>query len=240
MPERIPSQPDIRPILELFAAQLRHPNVGAVLKDWRNTLAKGMLHFGRKELLDGDLDFNTLIYTDLNPQPTKSGRRFTLEPKLELVGVVSSKQLAHDKFRYMRNEMVIVSATGRWDYARNEGPYDLKIARDVTVRLPEGAGRGRVGRRAARRGKALFLMAGRQPHDPRRARLSAACAVAQISRPIHYYHRGTETRRYRVFGASATVAVRTGARSAPIRVRRNTNSTGYHQPQHLRVSVPLW
>lgn len=132
--------PDIKPIVELFAVQLRHPNVAAVLKDWRNTLSKGMLHFGRKESLDRDLDFNTLIYTDLNPQPTKSGRRLTLEPKLELVGVVSSRKLAHEKFRYMRNEMVILRATGRWDYARNEGPYDLKIAPDVTVRLPEDKG----------------------------------------------------------------------------------------------------
>ncbi|HKD21900.1 MAG TPA: hypothetical protein VKB71_07785 [Rhizomicrobium sp.] len=131
--------PDIRPILELFAAQLRHPNVAAVLGDWRNTLSKGMLHFGRKESLDKDLDFNTLIYTDLNPQPTKSGRRLTLEPKLELVGVVSSKKLSHEQFRYMKNEMVIVRAAGRWDYARNDGPYDLKIAHDVTVRLPKGA-----------------------------------------------------------------------------------------------------
>ena len=131
--------PDIRPILELFAAQLRHPNVSAVLKDWRNTISKGMLHFGRKEALDKDLDFNTLIYTDLNPQPMKSGRRLTLEPKLELVGVVSSHKVNHDKFRYMKNEMVIVRAEGRWDYARNDGPYDLKIAHDVTVRLPKGA-----------------------------------------------------------------------------------------------------
>jgi hypothetical protein len=133
------ANPDIRPILELFATQLRHPNVAAVLKDWRNTLGKGMLHFGRKESLDSDLDFNTLVYTDLNPQPSKSGRRLTLEPKLELVGVVSSRKFVHEKFRYMRNEMVIVRAMGRWDYARNDGPYDLKIARDVTVRLPEGA-----------------------------------------------------------------------------------------------------
>jgi len=139
MPDKEFINSDIRPILELFAAQLRHPNVGAVLKDWRNTLAKGVLHFARRESLDGDLDFNTLIYTDLNLQPTKSGKRLTLEPKLELVGVVSSKKLAHDKFRYMRNEMVIVRATGRWDYARNEGPYDLKITPDVTVRLPKGA-----------------------------------------------------------------------------------------------------
>jgi hypothetical protein len=131
--------PDIRPILEMFAVQLRHPNVASVLKDWRNTLSKGMLHFGRKESLDSDLDFNTLVYTDLNPQPSKSGRRLTLEPKLELAGVVTSHKLSHEKFRYMRSEMVIVRAAGRWDYARNEGPYDLKIAGDVTVRLPDGA-----------------------------------------------------------------------------------------------------
>jgi hypothetical protein len=131
--------PDLKPILEMFAAQLRHPNVSAVLKDWRQTLNKGMLHFGRKETLDKGMDFNTLIYTDLNPSPSKSGRRLTLEPKLELVGVVSSAALGHREFHYLKNEMVIVRATGRWDYARNDGPYDLKIASEVTVRLPEGA-----------------------------------------------------------------------------------------------------
>lgn len=136
--------PDLKPILEMFAIQLRHPNVGSVLKDWRNTISKGMLHFGRKEPLDRDIDFNTLIYTDLNPKPTKSGRRLTLEPRLELVGVVSSAKLAHKQFHYMRNEMVIVRASGRWDYARNEGPYDLKIAGDVTVRLPENSGSSRT------------------------------------------------------------------------------------------------
>jgi len=135
--------PDLKPILEMFAVQLRHPNVGAVLKDWRNTISKGMLHFGRKEQLDRDIDFNTLIYTDLNPSPTKSGKRLTLEPKLELVGVVSGK-LAHKQFHYLKNEMVIVRASGRWDYAKNEGPYDLRIASDVTVRLPENAGTSRA------------------------------------------------------------------------------------------------
>ena len=49
-------------------------------------------------------------------------------------------QLAHEHFRYLKNEMVIVRASGRWDYARNEGPYDLKIADEVTVRMPEDAG----------------------------------------------------------------------------------------------------
>jgi hypothetical protein len=132
--------PDVKPILEMFAQQLRHPNVATVLKDWRNTLSKGMLHFGRKEELDKAIAFNTLIYTDLNPSPSKSGRRLTLEPKLELVGVVSNSTLSHKQFRYMRNEVVIVRASGRWDYARNDGPYDLKIVPDLTVRLPEGTG----------------------------------------------------------------------------------------------------
>jgi hypothetical protein len=131
--------PDVKPILEMFAQQLRHPNVGTVLRDWRNTLSRGMLHFGRKESLDKTIEFNTLIYTDLNPSPSKSGRRITLEPKLELVGVVSDTTIAHKKFRYLNNEVVIVRATGRWDYARNEGPYDLKIVPDLTVRLPAGA-----------------------------------------------------------------------------------------------------
>jgi hypothetical protein len=133
--------PDLKPILEMFALQLRHPNVASVLKDWRTTLAKGMMHFGRKEALDKGLDFNTLIYTDLNPTPSKSGRRLTLEPKLELVGVVTSNTLAHRQFHYLKNEMVIVRATGRWDYARNDGPYDLKIGGEVTVRLAEDSGK---------------------------------------------------------------------------------------------------
>jgi len=130
--------PDLRPILEMFAAQLKHPNVGSVLADWRNTLERGMLHFGRKETLSDDLDFNTLIYTTLNPTPAKTGRRITLEPKLDLVGVVSSRTTGHDQFRYLKNEIVIVRASGRWDYAHNSGPHDLSIASEVTVRLPVG------------------------------------------------------------------------------------------------------
>jgi hypothetical protein len=130
--------PNVKPILDMFAHQLRHPNVGNVLKDWRNTLTKGMLHFGRKEDLDKGIAFNTLIYTDLNPTPSKTGRRITLEPRLELVGVVSDSGYAHKQFRYLKNEVIIIRASGRWDYARNEGPYDLKIVPDLTVRLPEG------------------------------------------------------------------------------------------------------
>ena len=132
--------PDLKPILEMFALQLKHPNVSSVLKDWKNTISKGILHFGRKEPLDKDIDFNVLIYTDLNPTPAKSGKRITLEPTLEIVGVVSNRKLAHEKFRYLRNEMVIVRASGRWDYYKNEGPLDLKMASEVTVRLSDDTG----------------------------------------------------------------------------------------------------
>ncbi len=133
------SNPDLKPILEMFAIQLRHPNVTSTLKDWRNTLARGMLHFGRKEPLDSDLDFNLLIYTELNPNPAKSGRRITLEPMLDFIGVVSSKSLSHREFRYLQDETIIMRARGRWDYARNDGPYDLSISTDVMVRMPENS-----------------------------------------------------------------------------------------------------
>jgi len=129
--------PDLRPILEMFAVQLRHPNVGSTLGNWRNLIERGMLHFGRKESLSGDLDFNTLIYTTLNPNVSKTGRRITLEPKLELIGVVSGRNQSHDQFHYLKNELVIMRATGRWDYSRNVGPLELSIASDVTVRLPK-------------------------------------------------------------------------------------------------------
>jgi hypothetical protein len=130
--------PDLRPILEMFAVQLRHPNVGSTLGNWRNLIERGMLHFGRKESLSDELDFNTLIYTTLNPTVSKTGKRITLEPKLELVGVVSGRSQSHDQFHYLKNELVIVRAAGRWDYARNVGPLELSIASDVTVRLPKG------------------------------------------------------------------------------------------------------
>ncbi len=130
--------PDLRPILEMFATQLRHRNVGSTLENWRNLIERGMLHFGRKESLSDDLDFNTLIYTNLNPSPARTGRRITLEPTLDLVGVVTSRTQNHEEFHYLKNELVIVRAKGRWDYARNVGPLELSIASEVTVRLPAG------------------------------------------------------------------------------------------------------
>ncbi len=131
--------PDLKPILEMFAVQLRHPNVSAALKDWRNTLSKGMLHFGRKENLDKGLDFNTLIYTDLNPSPSKSGQPAHAGAEAGAGGRCVGCRALHRQFHYLKGEMVIVRATGRWDYARNDGPYDLKMASEVTVRLSDEA-----------------------------------------------------------------------------------------------------
>ncbi len=130
--------PDLRPILEMFAVQLRHPNVASTLGNWRELFERGMLQFGRKESLSDALEFNTLIYTSLNPSPTRTGKRITLEPKLDLVGVVSGIGQSHEQFHYLKNELVIIRASGRWDYARNVGPLELSIASDVTVRLPSG------------------------------------------------------------------------------------------------------
>ncbi len=123
----------------MFGVQLGHPNVISTLQDWRTTLARGMLHFGRREALDGDLEFNTLIYTELHPSPARSGQRIMLEPKLEFVGVVSSKSVSHKEFQYLQNELLIVRARGRWDYAKNDGPHELAVAKDITVRIPPGA-----------------------------------------------------------------------------------------------------
>ncbi len=133
------SDADLKPILDMFGVQLRHPNVISTLQDWRSTLARGMLHFGRREALDGDLEFNTLIYTELHPSPARSGRRIVLEPKLEFVGVISSKAVSHKEFQYLQNELLIVRARGRWDYANNDGPHELAIAKEITVRTPPGA-----------------------------------------------------------------------------------------------------
>jgi hypothetical protein len=139
---------DLRPILEMLAIQLRHPHVMGMLADWRGALAKGTLHFGHREPLDSELDFNTLIHTELNPTPSRNGKRITLEPRLTLIGVVSGKSVALRQFHFLRNELVIARVQGRWDYARNDGPYDLSIAPEVTVCLPAGPGaKGRVASR---------------------------------------------------------------------------------------------
>lgn len=127
---------DVKSILEMFSLQIQHPNMKAVLANWRDFLAKGMLNFGRKETLSDDLEFNMLVVTNLNPQPNKAGTRVVLDMTTDFAGVITSKRIAHERFRYLKNEMIVVEAQGKWDYASNKGFRKMKINPKVNLRLP--------------------------------------------------------------------------------------------------------
>ena len=51
---------DMAPILDMFTALIRSPKVAQILKNWKESLRKGMLHFGTKERLNPELTFNLL------------------------------------------------------------------------------------------------------------------------------------------------------------------------------------
>ncbi len=127
---------DVKPILEMFSTQIQHPNLKSVLANWRDFLAKGMLNFGRKETLSDDLEFNLLVVTNLNPSPNKAGTRVVLDMTTDFAGVITSKRIAHERFRYLKNEMIVVEAQGKWDYASNKGFRKMKINPKVNLRLP--------------------------------------------------------------------------------------------------------
>ena len=57
---------DMAPILDMFTALIRSPKVAQILKNWKESLRKGMLHFGTKERLNPELTFNLLIYQHLS------------------------------------------------------------------------------------------------------------------------------------------------------------------------------
>jgi len=60
---------DMAPILDMFGALIRSPKVAQILKNWKESLSKGMLHFGTKERLSPELAFNLLVYQHLTPRP---------------------------------------------------------------------------------------------------------------------------------------------------------------------------
>ena len=66
---------DMAPILDMFGALIRSPKIAQILKNWKESLSKGMLHFGTKERLSPELSFNLLIYQHLTPTASKSGNR---------------------------------------------------------------------------------------------------------------------------------------------------------------------
>ena len=67
---------DMAPILDMFGALIRSPKVAQILKNWKESLSKGMLHFGTKERLSPELAFNLLVYQHLTPTASKSGNRW--------------------------------------------------------------------------------------------------------------------------------------------------------------------
>lgn len=127
---------NVKPILEMFSIMIQHPNVRAVLGNWREMLSKGMFNFGRKEQLNDDLDFNLLIYTDINPKPNRTGSKIVLDPTVDIVGVVTNKRYLHPKWQYLKSEMLVVKARGKWDYGTNRGFRNIKIDQKVTLRVP--------------------------------------------------------------------------------------------------------
>ena len=127
---------DMAPILDMFTVMLRGPKVAKLLKDWKETLSRGMLNFGTKERLNAELDFNLLFYSHLHPTPSKSGNRVFLDIDMEIVGVVSNKAYKHAKPNHLSNEMMIVKAVGRWDYFRNNRFLNLSLRPEATLCIP--------------------------------------------------------------------------------------------------------
>ena len=127
---------DMAPILDMFTALIRSPKVAQILKNWKESLRKGMLHFGTKERLNPELTFNLLIYQHLTPTASKSGNRVFLDIDLEIAGVITNTAYKHAKFNHLANEMMILKAAGRWDYQRNNRFLNLTLTPEATLCIP--------------------------------------------------------------------------------------------------------
>jgi len=127
---------DMAPILDMFGALIRSPKVSQILKNWKESLSKGMLHFGTKERLSPELSFNLLIYQHLTPTASKSGNRVFLDIELEIAGVVSNTAYNHVKFNHLGNEMMVLKAVAHWDYQRNNRFLNLALAPEATLCTP--------------------------------------------------------------------------------------------------------
>jgi hypothetical protein len=127
---------DMAPILDMFTVMLRGPKVANLLKNWKETLSRGMLNFGTKERLNAELDFNLLFYSHLHPTASKSGNRVFLDIDMEIAGIVTNKAYKHLKPNHLVTEMLIVKAAGRWDYFRNNRFLNLSLRPDATLCIP--------------------------------------------------------------------------------------------------------
>ena len=128
---------DMAPILDMFGALIRSPKVSQILKNWKESLRKGMLNFGTKERLSPDLAFNLLVYQHLTPTASKSGNRVFLDIQLEIAGVISNTAFRHEKFNHLANEMMILKAVAHWDYQRNNRFLNLALNSEATLCIPK-------------------------------------------------------------------------------------------------------
>jgi hypothetical protein len=129
--------PGLKPIVDMFAATIRHPNAMTVLRNWKQALENGMLNFGRKEVLSDELEFNTLFFMHPNPFYNSSLNKIVLNLEIEIAGVVTNSKFEHRKFNFLKQEMLIVKGHGKWDYATNEKFRSLRVSDNVTLCIPE-------------------------------------------------------------------------------------------------------
>ncbi len=127
----------LKPIVDMFAATIRNPQAITVLRDWKKALEAGILTFGRAEPLNDEMDFNTLFYVHPNPAFNRSLNKVVLNMEIEIARVVTNKNFEHQKFNFLKNEMLIVKGIGKWDYDKNERFKNLRIQDTVTLCIPE-------------------------------------------------------------------------------------------------------
>lgn len=126
----------MEPIVEMFRTMVASKHVFTALSNWKKTIAEGILYFGVKESLTEDLEFNALFYTNLNPQVGPAGNRLILDVEYDIVGVVTNRHYRHEHFDYLRNEMLVLTATGRWDYRTNDRFRKLVLRKGANLRVP--------------------------------------------------------------------------------------------------------
>ncbi|MCP4330869.1 MAG: hypothetical protein GY791_20970 [Alphaproteobacteria bacterium] len=127
----------MKPIVDMFAATIRNPKAMGVLSDWKKAIENGVMSFGRKEPLGDDLDFNTLFFVHPNPAYNASLNKIVLAPDIEIAGVITNSTFEHQKFNFLKQEMLIIKGHGKWDYAKNERFKSLRIQDNVTLCIPE-------------------------------------------------------------------------------------------------------
>jgi len=132
--------PVLQPIIDMLGAVIQTPKVYLMLKNWEKSISTGMLNFGTTEKLDGHFDFNVLFLLHPNPKLASDDRKIILDPEYEIAGVVSNDEIEHRKdFNYLKTEVLVVKAFGKWDFAKNKKFRSIRIQDSVLLNMPEYA-----------------------------------------------------------------------------------------------------